>query len=122
MHLNEIQIFENGINVASEATCYSKTSGWSGNPACLNDGIIGTYPSTCRSHSNNNNAGNYDVCVFDEPRDVDRVVVHPFNDPTRTWMTDRISDLTLEIFADYDSAAGAGIGLLDSASMDSFSR
>lgn len=44
LHLNEIEIFDaQGTNVALDAKCYSRTSGFGGSPACLNDGEVGEY-------------------------------------------------------------------------------
>lgn len=101
LHLNEIQVFdENGNNVALDGNCYSYDIGYGGDPNCLNDGITGTYPDTCNSHSSWYNVENYDYCVLSDAVNVTSVTIYPWNDPTRTWMTGRLNDLTLSLFAD----------------------
>lgn len=42
LHLNEIEIYDaDGNNVALDGKCYSRNSGYGGDPDCLNDGITG---------------------------------------------------------------------------------
>lgn len=104
LHLNEIQIFDElGNNVALNGRCFSYTTGYSGNPDCLNDNEMGTHPETCNSHSSGSYTAphkNYDYCVLSEVANITSITVHPWNDPTRTWMTDRIDNLSLSVFAD----------------------
>ena len=77
-----MQVFDtdgNNIALASAGTkCFSKTTGWGGNPACLNDGVTGNYGTACSSHSSGQAASNYDMCVFSSPKAIARVVVYPF--------------------------------------------
>jgi len=100
LHLNEIEIFDaQGTNVALDAKCYSRTSGFGGSPNCLNDGDVGHFPDACSSHSSTDGADNYDFCILDEPVDIKAIHVYPFYDPANLWMTDRLKDLKVEIFA-----------------------
>jgi hypothetical protein len=109
-----VQVFDaagNNLALASTGTrCYSRTIGWGGDPACLNDGVTGNYPTVCNSHSSGTAAGNFDVCVFPAPVAVARVVVFPFVDPTRTWMTDRIRSLNVSLYAAVSGTVAGGGG------------
>jgi hypothetical protein len=101
LHLTEVQVFDvNGNNVALASAgtrCYSRSTGWNGDPAALNDGVIGMFPTVSNSHSAGPDPGNYDLCVFAAPVRVARVVVYPFIDPSRVWMTSRLRDLTVTL-------------------------
>lgn len=100
LHLNEIEIYDgDGENVALNGKCYSRNSGWGGDADCLNDGQKGTYPTTCNSHSSWTDPGNYDFCVLPSVVDIKSIKVYPWVDPNRLWMTDRLRDLKVEVFA-----------------------
>jgi hypothetical protein len=103
-----VQVFDasgNNMALASAGTrCYSRTIDWGGDPACLNDGVTGNYPAACNSHSDFS-VGNFDICVFSAPVAVSRVVVHPFVDPDQPWMTDRISSLSVKLYASVSGIA-----------------
>ena len=104
--MNEIEIYnKQGQNIALNGKCFSKNIGYGGDPNALNDGIIGTYPLTGNSHSSWIDPDNYDYCVLDEASDISSIKIYPFVDPTRTWMTDRLRNLKVEVFADVQTVA-----------------
>jgi len=127
LHLNEIEIYnKQGQNIALNGKCFSKTIGYGGDPNTLNDGIVGTYPQTGNSHSSWMDPGNYDYCVLEEASDISAIKIYPFVDPTRTWMTDRLRNLKVEVFASIqtdESDETEFLGLMYSYDMvDVFSR
>ena len=68
--------------------------------SCLNDGATGTYPETCNSRSTWLDINNFDYCVLSESVDIARIKIWPFNDPSSGWMTERLDDLLLSVYAD----------------------
>ena len=108
MHLNEIEIYdENGGNVASNGRCFSFSTGYGGDPNCLNDGLTGTLQDTCHSHASWYNVNNYDYCVLDSATTISRIIIYPILDPTRTWLTGRLNDIQLSVFADVSGESGS---------------
>jgi len=97
LHIAEIEIYDaHGINVARDAICYSRTTGYGGDPSCLNDG--NTSPTVCGSHSDWMDPENYDFCVLDTTVDIKSVSVYPYHEPGKEWMVDRLKNLRVEIF------------------------
>ena len=100
LHLNEIEIInDQGENVALKAKCYSRNIGFGGSPNCLNDGVIGNYPDVCSSHSSWSDPGNFDVCVLDHYEQIKSIRIYPLVDPERLWLTERLKNLQVEVFA-----------------------
>ena len=62
--------------------------------------MIGISPDTCNSHSSWLNIGNFDYCVLNESVKIERINISPWNDPDRGWMTGRLVDLQLSVYAD----------------------
>ena len=108
MHLNEIEIYdENGVNVAPNGRCFSYAIGYGGDPNCLNDGLTGTSDVTCNSHASWYNVNNYDYCVLEKATKITRINIWPLNKPTKTWMTGRLNDIQLSVFADVSGESGS---------------
>jgi len=115
LHLNEIEIYDtNGQNLALDGSCFSFDIGFGGDPDCLNDGLVGTIQETCNSHSSNTGPDIYDYCVLSDNADIESIQIYPWVDPNRLWMTDRLRNLSVEVFADVSGEGGDAIftGLL----------
>ena len=68
--------------------------------------MTGIYPDTCNSHSSWLNIDNFDYCVLSESTNIARINIWPWNDPDREWMTGRLDDLVLSVYADVHGQDG----------------
>ncbi len=101
LHFKEIEVYDkNGNNVALDGKCFSYSSGWGGDPNCLNDGLKGS--DACESHTADGSIENYEYCVLNEPVNVDKVVIYP----RLSWRS-RVDNVQLVLYAD---VIGSGSG------------
>ena len=90
LSLREMEIFDDlGINIASNARCYSKNHVWRDDGTeCINDGDV--TDSACHHFGID-----YSFCVFENPVDIKSITIYPGYEG---WW--RLEDITIEIFAD----------------------